>query len=73
MKATITFANPLWVVTWTTPMLLIGYSIGARWGHTLTAGWMLLFATVALLIHDAGMAFVLLIAAARIASAGRSS
>ena len=39
-------------------LLLIGWAIGARWGHSATAGYALVCAIVALLVHDVAMTVV---------------
>ncbi len=70
MKVTISFTNPFLVMLYTASILMIGWAIGAYWGHTLTAGWMLLFATTFLLLHDAAIA--LLLAAWAIKTTGKS-
>lgn len=70
MRVTVSFANPFLVTIYTVTLLMIGFAIGAHWGHTLTAGWMLLLATVFLLIHDCAIAVLLAIAATKVASSG---
>lgn len=71
MKVTIRFGNPLLVTIYTVVMLMIGWAIGAHWGHTLTAGWMLFCATILLVLHDATIAILSAIAAAKIASSAK--
>jgi hypothetical protein len=70
MKVTVSFANPFLVAIHTVTFLMIGFAIGAHWGHTLTAGWMLLFATIFLLIHDCAIVLLLAVAASKVASSG---
>jgi hypothetical protein len=72
LNITVRFGNPFLVTIYTAALLMIGWAIGAYWGHTLAAGWMLLFATILLLLHDAAVAILLALAAAKIASYGRS-
>jgi len=59
------------VTIYTATLLMIGWAIGAYWGHSVPAGWMLLSATILLLVHDATAAILLGVAAAKIASDGR--
>jgi hypothetical protein len=56
MNLTIRFSNPFYLVTFSSALLLIGWAIGARWGHSATAGYALFWAIVALLVHDVAMA-----------------
>jgi len=72
MNVTVRLANPFLVTIYTVTLLMIGFAIGAHYGHTLTAGWMLFFATIFLLLHDVAIAVVLAIAATKVASSGRS-
>jgi hypothetical protein len=51
---------------------MIGWAIGAHWSHTFAAGWILLVATILLLLHDAAVAILFALAAAKIATSGRS-
>lgn len=72
MNVTVRFGNPFLVTLYSAALLLIGWAIGAHWSHTFVAGWMLLFATILLLLHDAAVAILFALAAAKIASDGRS-
>jgi hypothetical protein len=72
LNITVRFGNPFLVTIYTASLLMIGWAIGAYWSHTFAAGWMLLFATILLLLHDATVAILFALAAAKIASAGRS-
>jgi hypothetical protein len=72
MKATISFGNPVAGTAFTVAVLLFGWWIGARWGHTLTAGWMLLFATIFLILHDAIILALLIMALTKIASSSKN-
>ena len=56
MNVTIRFSHPLYLATYSAVLLLIGWAIGAQWGHTANAGRALLWAIIALLIHDIAMA-----------------
>lgn len=56
MNLTIRFSNPFYLITFSAALLLLGWAIGARWGHTATAGCALFGAIIALLIHDFAMA-----------------
>jgi hypothetical protein len=56
MNVTIRFSHPLYLATYSGVLLLIGWTIGARWGHTVTAGRALVWAIIALLIHYIAMA-----------------
>ncbi|WP_348270065.1 hypothetical protein P8936_06450 [Edaphobacter paludis] len=58
MNITIRFSNPFYLVTFSAALLLIGWAIGAQWGHSATAGYALFWAIVALLVHDAAMAIL---------------
>jgi hypothetical protein len=72
LNVTVRFGNPFLVTLYTATLLMIGWAIGARWSHTFAAGWMLLFATILLLLHDAAVAILFALAAAKIATSGRS-
>jgi hypothetical protein len=56
MNVTIRFSNPFYLSIFSAVLLLIGWAIGARWGHSATAGYALFWAIVALLVHDVAMA-----------------
>jgi hypothetical protein len=56
MNMTVRFSNPFYLATFSAVLLLIGWAIGARWGHSATAGFVLFLAIVALLVHDVAMA-----------------
>lgn len=71
MKVTISFGNPFTVTVYTVVLLMIGWAIGAHWGHTLSAAWMIFFATVLMLLHDAAIAILLVMAAIKAASLDR--
>jgi len=71
LNITVRFGHPLLVTIYTATLLMIGWAIGAYWGHSVPAGWMLLSATILLLVHDATAAILLGVAAAKIASDGR--
>ncbi|HKU24527.1 MAG TPA: hypothetical protein VJQ54_03590 [Candidatus Sulfotelmatobacter sp.] len=58
MNITIRISNPLYFVTLSAALLLIGWAIGARWGHSATAGYALFGAIAALLVRDAAMAIL---------------
>ena len=58
MNLTIRFSNPFYLATFAAALLLIGWAIGARYGHTATAGYALFGAFIALLIHDFVMAIL---------------
>jgi hypothetical protein len=47
----------------TVALLMIGWTTGAHWGHTLSAAWMIFFVTILLLLHDAAIAILLAMAA----------
>jgi hypothetical protein len=72
MKATISFGNPVAGTAFTVAVLLIGWWIGARWGHTITAGWMLLFATIFLILHDAIILALLIMALTKVSSSSKN-
>ena len=71
MKVTISFGNPFAVVVYTLALLMIGGAIGAHWGHTISAAWMIFFVTILLLLHDAAIAILLAMAAIKAASVNR--
>jgi hypothetical protein len=56
INITIRFANPFIFIIFSAVLLLLGWSIGARWGHTANAGCALLAAIVILLVHGMEMA-----------------
>ena len=56
MNVTIRFSNPFYLSIFSAVLLLIGWAIGARWGHSATAGYALFWAIVSLLVHDVAMA-----------------
>jgi hypothetical protein len=56
MNVTVRFSDPIFLSIFSAALLLIGWAIGARWGHTATAGYALFWAIVALLVHDVAMA-----------------
>jgi hypothetical protein len=58
MNVTVRFSNPLYLSIFSGALLLIGWAIGARWGHSEVAGCALFWAIVALLIHDVAMTLV---------------
>lgn len=70
MKVTVSFAAPVPATLTTTSLLLIGWAIGAHWGHNLAAGCVLLIAMVLMLLHDVVLAVFLAMAAAKLSSSG---
>jgi hypothetical protein len=72
MKFTVSFANPFTVTAYTATALAIGWAIGAHWGHTATAVWMLFAAAILLYLHDVVIAVVLAMAIARASSSDRT-
>jgi hypothetical protein len=68
MKVTISFGNPPLAMLYTASMLAIGWYVGSHYGRTPTSGWILLFGIVLLLLHDACLAVLFGIGAAKIAS-----
>jgi hypothetical protein len=56
MNVTVRFSNPFYLSIFSAVLLLTGWAIGARWGHSATAGYALFWAIVALLAHDVAMA-----------------
>jgi hypothetical protein len=72
LKVTVSFANPFPIAIYTVSLLLIGFAIGSHYGHSLAAGWMLLIATILLLVHDVAIAVLLASAASRVASTDRN-
>jgi hypothetical protein len=56
MNVTVRFSNLFYLSIFSAVLLLIGWAIGARWGHSATAGYALFWAIVALLVHDVAMA-----------------
>jgi hypothetical protein len=71
MKVTVTFGNPFAVATYTVALLAIGWAIGAHFKNTVSSEWMIFFATIFLLLHDAAIAILLAIAATKVASSGK--
>lgn len=72
MNVTVRFGNPFLVTLYNAVLLMIGWAIGTHWSHTFAAGEMLLLATILLLLHDAAVAILFALAAAKIATSGRS-
>jgi hypothetical protein len=58
MNVTVRFSNPVYLSIFSAALLLIGWAIGAKWGHSATAGYAFFWAIVALLVHDIAMAVV---------------
>lgn len=56
MNVTIRFSNPVYLTIFSSALILIGWAIGARWGHSATAGYVFFGAIVAVLVHDFAMA-----------------
>ncbi len=71
MKVTVSFANPFLATIYPVSLLLVGWAIGIHWGSTVTAGWMLLFATILFLIHDCALAVLMGIAIVKVASSDK--
>jgi hypothetical protein len=72
LNVTVRFGNPFLVTLYTAALLMIGWAIGTHWSHTFAAGRMLLLATILLLLHEAAVAILFALAAAKIATSGRS-
>ena len=53
---------------YSTALLMIGWAIGAHWGHNFPSGWMVFFVAIALFLNDAVIAILFAIAAAKLAS-----
>jgi hypothetical protein len=70
MKVTVSFGNPFTITFYTVAVMMIGWAIGARWGHTLSSARMIFFATIFLLLHDAAIAILLALFAIKVASWG---
>jgi hypothetical protein len=58
MNVTVRFSNPFYLSIFSAVLLLIGWAIGARWGHSATAGYAVFCAIVAMLVHDVAMTIV---------------
>lgn len=71
MKTTVSFANPFTMTAWTGAILAVGWAIGARWGHTITAAWMLFLAAILLYLHDVVIALMLAMAVTKASSSNR--
>jgi hypothetical protein len=67
MNLTVRFSNPFCLAIFSAALLLFGWFIGARWGHSETAAFALFWAVITLLIHDAAMAVLAGISGYRIA------
>lgn len=72
MQFTVSFANPFMMTAYTGAALAIGWAIGAHWGHTMTAVWMMIVAAVLMYLHDVAIGIVLAMAIARATSSSRS-
>ncbi len=55
MNLTVRFSNPFYLTIFSAVLLTIGWAIGARFGHSATAGYALFWAIIALLVHDVVM------------------
>lgn len=71
MKLTVSFGNPFVAAIYSIALLMIGWAIGAQWGYTLAAGWMLFLATISLFVHDALIVALLMIAVAKMVPSNR--
>ena len=71
LDITVRFGNPFLITIYTASLLMIGWAIGAHWSQTFAAEWMLLVATILLLLHDAAVAILFALVTVKIASAGR--
>ncbi len=72
MNITVRFGNFFYIGLYSAALLMIGWSIGAKWGHTSSAGWLLFAGVLLMLIHDAAMTVTLAIVATRFAKRGRA-
>lgn len=72
MNFTVSFANPFMMTVYTGATLAIGCAIGAHWGHSTTAVWMMIAAAVLLYLHDVAIGIVLAMAVAKASSSSRA-
>jgi hypothetical protein len=66
MNITVRFGNPIAAAVYTGVVLMIGWAIGSHWGYTINAVLMLVTATIVLVLHDAVLALMVMLAAAKI-------
>lgn len=71
MNFTVSFANPFMMTAYTGAALAIGCAIGAHWGHSMTAVWMMIAAAILLYLHDVAIGIVLAMAVAKASSSKR--
>ncbi len=71
MNFTVSFANPFMMTAYTGAALAIGWAIGAHWGHSMTAVWMMIAAAILFYLHDVAIGLVLAMAFARASRSGR--
>jgi hypothetical protein len=71
MHVTVRFGNIFYIVLYSAALLAIGCSIGVRWGHSASAGWLLFAGVLLLLAHDATMTLALAIVVSRMTRRNR--
>lgn len=72
MQFTVSFANPFIMTAYTGAALAIGWAVGAHWGHTMTAVWMMIAAAILLYLHDVAIGIVLAMAIAKASFSNRT-
>lgn len=72
MKFTVTLSNPLPVAAYTGTAVAAGWAIGAHWGLTTTAAWMLFIAAAFLYLHVGAFVVMAAIAVSRTSSSKRT-
>lgn len=66
MNITVRFGNPFAAAVYTGVVLMIGWAIGSHWGQTINAVLMLVTATTILVLHDAVLALLVMLAAVKV-------
>ena len=58
MNLIVRFSNFFYLSIFSAVLLLIGWAIGARFGHSAAAGYALLWAIIGILVHDVAITVV---------------
>ena len=72
MNFKLSFSNPIAAAAFTGSALVIGWAIGAHWGRTTNAVWMLFIAGIFLYLHDMAIAVLLAMSIAKAMSSSRT-
>lgn len=66
MNITVRFGNPFAAAVHTGVLLMIGWAIGSHWGHAISSVFVLVAATIAMVLHDVVLALLVMLASLRI-------